>query len=169
MRVETTTRNIYTWDELNDEQQEKAIEKLWDLNVDYDWWDGVYEDASSVGLTISGFDLGRAMKCDVELDWSGLNVANKILELHGPNCDTYKSAEKYVARYMAALIDNVGLVPGEEIEVQTDWMDDDFRKELSVDYFHILQNEYDYLTSREAIIESIESNEYEFEEDGSLI
>jgi hypothetical protein len=32
-----------------------------------------------------------------------------------------------------------------------------------------MQNEYDYLTSREAIVESIESNEYEFEEDGSLI
>ena len=45
MRVETTTRNIYTWDELNDEQQSKAIEKLWDLHVDYGWWDGVYEDA----------------------------------------------------------------------------------------------------------------------------
>ena len=48
-------------------------------------------------------------------------------------------------------------------------MDDDFRKELSDDYFHTLRNEYDYLTSREAIIESIESNEYEFDESGSLI
>jgi len=166
MRVETTTRNIYTWAELNDEQQEKAIEKLWDLNVDYDWWDGVYEDASSVGLTISGFDLGRAMKCDVELDWSGLDVANKILELHGPNCDTYKSAEKYVARYMAAQID----ISNDLIDDSMDEdMDDDFRKELSDNYFHTLQNEYDYLTSREAIIESIESNEYEFDESGSLI
>ena len=166
MRVETTTRNIYTWDELNEKQQEKAIEKLWDLNVDYDWWDGVYEDASSVGLTISGFDLGRAMKCDVELDWSGLDVANKILELHGPDCDTYKSAQKYVARYMAAQID----ISNDLIDDSMDEdMDDDFRKKLSVDYFHILQNEYEYLTSREAIIESIESNEYEFEEDGSLI
>ena len=165
MRVETTTRNIYTWEELNDEQQEKAIDKLWDLNVDYDWWDGVYEDASSVGLTISGFDLGRAMKCDVELDWSGLDVANKILELHGPHCDTYKSAEKYIARYMAALIDNVELVD----DSMDEDMDVDFRKELSDDYFHILRNEYDYLTSREAIIESIESNEYEFDESGSLI
>ena len=169
MRVETTTRNIYTWAELNEKQQEKAIEKLWDLNVDYDWWDGVYEDATTVGLTISGFDLGRVMTCDVELDWSGLDVANKILELHGPDCDTYKSAEKYIARYMAALIDNVGLVPGEEIKVATFMMDDDFRKELSDNYFHTLQNEYDYLTSREAIIESIESNEYEFDESGSLI
>lgn len=169
MRIETTTRNIYTWDELNEKQQSKAIEKLWDLNVDYDWWGMTYEDASSVGLTISGFDLGRAMKCDVELDWSGLDVANKILELHGPNCDTYKSAEKYVARYMAALIDNVELVPGEEIEVQTDFMDDCFRGALSVDYFHILRDEYDYLTSEKAIIESIKSNEYEFDESGSLI
>ena len=166
MRVETTTRNIYTWAELNDEQQEKAIEKLWDLKVDYDWWGMTYEGASSVGLTISGFDLGRAMKCDVELDWSGLNVANKILELHGPDCDTYKSAQKYVARYMASQID----ISNDLIDDSMDEdMDDDFRKELSDDYFHMLQNEYDYLTSREAIIESIESNEYEFEEDGSLI
>ena len=166
MRVETTTRNIYTWAELNDEQQEKAIEELWDLNVDYAWWDGVYEDASSVGLTISGFYHGHAMKCDVELDWSGLDVANKILELHGPDCDTYKSAQKYVARYMASQID----ISNDLIDDSMDEdMDDDFKKELSVDYFHTLQNEYEYLTSREAIIESIESNEYEFDESGSLI
>jgi len=80
-----------------------------------------------------------------------------------------KSAEKYVARYMAALIDSVGLVPGEEIEVCTVGMDEDFEKELSKDYFYIMQNEYDYLTSEKAIIESIKSSEYEFEEDGSLI
>ena len=83
MRVETTTRNIYTWDELNEKQQEKAIEKLWDLNVDYDWWDGVYEDASSVGLTISGFYHSHAMKCDVELDWSGCTWPTRFWNFTG--------------------------------------------------------------------------------------
>lgn len=32
----------------------------------------------------------------------------------------------------------------------------------------ILQKEYDYLTSREAIVETIQANEYEFNEHGSF-
>ena len=32
----------------------------------------------------------------------------------------------------------------------------------------MLRNEYEYLTSEEAVIESIRANEYEFTEDGKL-
>jgi hypothetical protein len=34
--------------------------------------------------------------------------------------------------------------------------------------YRALETEYDYLTSEEAIIETIEANEYEFTEDGEL-
>ena len=42
----------------------------------------------------------------------------------------------------------------------------DFEYELAKCYFKSLQEEYDYRLSDEAIIESIESNDYEFTEDG---
>ena len=46
--------------------------------------------------------------------------------------------------------------------------EDDFLQSLCEDYRIILRNEYEYLTSEEAIIETIESNEYYFTEDGKL-
>jgi len=47
-------------------------------------------------------------------------------------------------------------------------IDDDFLKSLLKNYAALLQEEYEYLTSREAIINTIKSNEYEFDEDGNL-
>ena len=41
MRKETI--EIYKFEELSDESQEKAIEKFYDLNIYEGWWDSVYE------------------------------------------------------------------------------------------------------------------------------
>lgn len=41
MRKETI--EIYKFEELSEEVQEKVIEKFHDINTHYDWWDGVYE------------------------------------------------------------------------------------------------------------------------------
>jgi len=55
--IETT---VYKFDELSDEAKQQSIENLYDLNVDYEWWDCTYEDAENIGLKISEFDLDRA-------------------------------------------------------------------------------------------------------------
>jgi hypothetical protein len=47
-------------------------------------------------------------------------------------------------------------------------MEGEFLKSLLEDYRIILSKEYDYLTSRESIIETIEANEYEFDENGNI-
>ncbi len=46
--------------------------------------------------------------------------------------------------------------------------EDEFLKELLEDYRIILQKEYEYQTSEEAIIGTIEANEYEFTQDGKM-
>jgi hypothetical protein len=40
----TKTINLYSFDELSTEAQNKAIENLSDINVDHEWWDFVYTD-----------------------------------------------------------------------------------------------------------------------------
>jgi hypothetical protein len=40
MRVEQ--RNVYTFEELSPEIQQKVIEKNYDVNVDYEWWEDNY-------------------------------------------------------------------------------------------------------------------------------
>ena len=65
MRTETTTRTLYTFAELSDDAQQRAIEKLWGINTDFDWWEFAYETIQKAGeclgidCTIDGFDLDR--------------------------------------------------------------------------------------------------------------
>jgi len=53
-------------------------------------------------------------------------------------------------------------------DIDTEDIDAEFLRSLCEDYRIMLQNEYEYLTSEEAIIETIIANEYEFTEEGEL-
>lgn len=96
MRTEIIERKLYTFDELSEDIQEKAIEKLWDINVDYEWWDFTYDDALSIGLKIIGFDLDRNKHVEGNIIEYTSDVAKKIIEYHGPDTDTFKLAEQYL-------------------------------------------------------------------------
>lgn len=147
--MKTITVNLYEFDELSEESQQKAIENLYDINVDYDWWDSTYDDAKNVHLKITGFNLDRANYCNAEYIYSASDTKKAILENHGKNCETYKTVKKYDLR------------KGEDEA-------EEMLKELSEDYKNILNEDYEYRTTREAIIETIKANEYTFEENGKL-
>jgi len=75
-------------------------------------------------------------------------VKKLIREHHGKKCSTYQYVNDWDMR---TLID-----------------EDDFKHGLLEEYLSILQKEYDYLTSEESIIESIQCNEYDFDINGNL-
>lgn len=52
----TITTTVYEYEELSDAAKEAAREWYRSGNLDYDWWDGVYEDAKSAGA-ILGIDI----------------------------------------------------------------------------------------------------------------
>lgn len=56
--MRTETIKIYKFEELNDESQEKAIEKFYDLNIYEGWWDSVYEMYMDRD-TETGFDIDK--------------------------------------------------------------------------------------------------------------
>ena len=63
-RTKETT--LYRFEELSEGAQEKAMERLWDINVDHEWWEGTTEDignfgeASGLGCTYGKeFDIDR--------------------------------------------------------------------------------------------------------------
>ena len=187
-KIETV---VYKFDELSDEAKQKAIENLYALNVDHEWWDGTYEDAENIGLKITAFDLGRASYVKGSFTQSALDVAKRIIEEHGEQCGTYQSAKDYMAEYEKLIVEqcqdeaDMLCVPLDydkyfgriyypeeyysQDEIDTEDIDTEFLRSLCEDYRIILQNEYEYLTSEEAIVESIQSNEYEFTEEGELI
>lgn len=156
MRTEKIT--IFEFNELTEDAQQKAIDNLSDINVDFDWWDFTYNDAALIGLNITGFDIGKGSCVDGDMTESPEEVARLIMENHGPVCETYKDAINFLEE-----------VKGWDDESQAfEEAALEFERTIKEDYRIILSNEYDFLTSEEAIKETIEVNEYEFTADGKI-
>jgi len=165
--MKTIEIQLFKFDELSDKAKEKAIEENYNWNVLYDWYDNVYEDAKNVGIEINGFDIDRGNYCQIENfdDWH--IIADKIMQEYGENCQTYKIAEFYLKErdeiIDTAIRDENGDFENEyEIDNLLDDLEEDFKNDLSEEYVSILRKVYEYLTSEEAIIETLEANEIEF-------
>lgn len=155
--MKTITINIYNFKELSEKTQQKVLEKLSDINVDFDWWDSLYDDAKQAGLEIESFDIYNR-EISGKLDGFFIDSIEWILKNHGESCDTYKIAKEYLPKY-------------EKSKKEDDTLDDlreEYAGKLCQCYLKMLTDEYNYFTSEEAILETIEANEYTFESDGTM-
>ena len=194
MRIETSTRKLYQFAELDEETQQKAIEKLYDINVDHEWYDCTYEDVKEIGKIIgirvdkvyfSGFSSQGDGAC-FEGSYEYAKGSGKAIRTYAPrDTELHGIADRLTAiqrPYMYGLYAHVkqrGHYYHEnctEIDVDHDgYYDtlpyDDIVEELR-DFmrwiYSRLEKEYEYLTSEESIKETIEANEYEFDENGDL-
>lgn len=161
------TINLYSFEELNEETKQKAIEKCSSINVDYDWWESVYYDAKQAGIKITSFDLDRNRHCKGEFITNAYDVANWIIKDHGKDCTTYKTSKKFLEEYAkreeAIGDDDNPFNPDVNECIE---MEEEFLKDILKDYSEILQKEYEYLGSDEAIIKTIIANDYHFTIDG---
>lgn len=172
--MKTIKIKIYSFDELTDYAKENAINELSDINVSFEWWSFTFEDAENIGLKIKGFDLVRY--CECEFIYGAIECANKIIKEHGQNCQTFNTAHQFlidrnnlVAKYSDGK--NLEIVAEHneyEFDQECNELENDFLKSISEDYRIILNKEYEYQTSKDAIIESIKSNAYDFTEDGEI-
>lgn len=151
--MKTISIDLYEFSELSTEAQDKALSELQDINVNYDWWDGTYQDAQNIGLVITGFDVYN-YKISGELEVDNIEACNKIVAEHGEECETYKTAKNFIEAYTNCKPSQI-----EELEESN-------TRRLLNDYLKILSDEYSYLQTAEAIKETIESNEYFFTKDG---
>lgn len=162
---------VFPYSELSEKAKEKVMSKFGDINVDYEWWDSLCEDALNIGLKIDAFDLDRNSHVVGHFIESPEDVANNIFREHGKSCDTYATAQDYLLE-LSDLEDKCYTDHADE-EYPEDFLDtEDINKEflrsLCEDYRIMLQKEYEYRLSREAVEESIIANEFEFTEDGKL-
>lgn len=171
--MRTIRTKVYKFNELTPEGQQNAIEKLYDINVDHNWWEFTYEDAANIGLKITEFDLDRNRSAKGEFTIAANEVAANIFRDHGQDCETYKTAKSYMEVWQpvfdAYMDENSEKYESRESENELQDIEDDFLKSLLEDYSILLQKECDYRTSKEAIIETINANEYEFLANGKLI
>lgn len=174
--MNTVTINIYKFNELSEDAKKNAVNRLSDINVSHEWWDGIYEDAKNIGLSITGFDLDRNRHATGIFERDLTNVADLIIENHGEDCDTYKLAKQFltdrdelVAKYSDGVDTSVVSEENEyDFDNECDDLEEEFKRAILEEYACMLQNEYEYQTEDEAIIETIESNDYDFTEDGKL-
>ena len=172
MRIDKVQTKVYPFSELTDEAKQTALEKLYDINVDYDWWEFTYEDAANVGIKITEFDIDRGSFCHGDFTLDAEDVAKKIIEEHGKSCETWNTANEFIAVFEQGKQDHESAEDYDsdyELFIESAYYQEivvEFRRFILEDYRIILQHEFEYLTGEEAILETIEANEYEFTEDG---
>jgi hypothetical protein len=173
--MRTIQTNLYKFNELSEEAKQKAIERLYDINIDYDWWNYLFDDAKEIGLKINSFDIDmQTIKGSFLLN--PYEIAQKIINNHGEYSDTYLLSQRYIKDWNDIVTQhsdgtNTNEVcedKQDEFDILADELDNTFLDDLLECYLVLLKNHYDYITSEEGIIETIECNEYEFTIDGKL-
>lgn len=192
--MKTIEYKLATFDELTDEQRAKALEHHRNWNVRDEWWEYTYEDAKAIaalmGLEIdkiyfSGFwsqgdgacfegtirpakGIVAAVKAYAPQDTELHSIAAGIAEL------------QRVAFYTAsAIVAQSGHYHHErsmsvDVDCERGKADEPAWKDWCADFalwiYKRLESGYEFLTSDEAVAESLRANEVEFEidEDGDL-
>jgi len=162
--MKTIKTTVYNFEELSDKSKQVAIADNQDINVNFEWWESTYEDAERIGLKITSFDLDRNRHAEGNFLLSANEVSQNILNEHGEQCETYKTTEAFMEVWQP-VFDNY-ITEEEDNEEELIEIENDFLNNILEDYSVMLQNEYEYLISDEAIAETLISNEYEFTEDG---
>lgn len=156
MRQETI--NIYPFEELSEEAQQKALAWWLKGGLDYEWWENVYENAENVGIKITAYGERHIEGyCLTDIK----TVITNILKDHDKDTPTHITASNLKIEQLNIL------------EKRGEWgtvkeLEHDFLYDILEDYRTMLNKEYEYLTSEESAKESIISNEYEFTVKGSV-
>lgn len=170
--MRTIRTKVYQFSELSEQAKERAVEVMQDINVDYEWWGATYEDAANIGLILEGFEMDSASfvrDLTGKFTLSAHEVAANIIRDHGEVCETNKTAQRFLdADNSIELSEGEQYGEGKEYEDKMMELEDVFLNELLIDYKKLLQDDFEYKCSKEAIIETIEANEYEFTIDGNL-
>ena len=149
MRKVIETIELYKFNELDYPTQQQILNEFYDINVDFEWWEYIYNEAESIGLKITSFSLDRDYYIKGHSTKDIDTIKELILANHGENCKTYKLVNEWDLN-------------DETIDI------DKCINSLLKEYLKLLQKEYDYRISTEAIEETIECNDYEFTKEGIL-
>jgi hypothetical protein len=162
--MRTIKKTIYEFSELSEKSKYNALNLLSDINTDNQWYDFYYDDINAIGMKCNGFDIYNNY-CTLEFIDDSQITAEKIILNHGQKCQTYLIAIEHIKNVKK---DKDLLEDEYEYSDEEEFNDMKFLEDLGKEYLSLLRLEYEYQTSDEAIISTIELNEYEFTEDGKL-
>jgi len=165
------TIKCYQYDELEGKAKERA--RNWFLESDeMDWaWDDMKGDAADVGLKLTAIDERSGAEGDF-ID-SATVCADAIIREHGATCDTFKTAQAFQREHSALWAKYRDAEAKDEstlaVEDEIEELEKEFLRSLLEDYRILWTREVEYHYSEEYVKESMEANEYEFDENGRRV
>lgn len=176
--MRTVRTKVYKFSELSEKAKERAIEKHYDINVDYEWHKWTTEEQEE-RLTALGFVNPKIMFSGFASQGDGAcficdNVDFRVFldGKYAAFASVLSCSITHTWRYYFATSTTVNL------NIEDNITDEDYneiekaveeeREKLGNEIYRILEKAYDYLTSEEAIRETIEANDYEFTKEGNI-
>jgi len=144
MRQETIVKTYLKFTELSEAQQDQVIDKLSDINTHHDWYESTYEYYNDKLKALGFYDI----KFEFSGFWSQGDGAS------------FTAKHKRGTIYKSSRYSHSGTMRCDESEVLLA-----VARRIADKLYKSLYSEYEYLTSKEAIIETIEANDYEFDQD----
>ena len=100
MREMTTM--VYSFNELSEAAQERALNAFRDINVEYDWWEDSYDTIRTagklLGLDIDGIYFDAYLYCIFDADYEYARGAAKAIQAEFPRAtDLHDVARKLQA------------------------------------------------------------------------
>lgn len=142
-RQETIVKTYLKFNELTKEQKTKVLDKLRDINVDGDYWYDFIYDEYRARLETMGY-------YDIEFQFSGFwsQGDGASFSAKHENGNIYTTG-MYCHSGSMRCDENEGLLSE--------------AKAIADELYRDLEKAYEYSTSDEAVTESIEANDYEFD------
>lgn len=175
---------VYSFDELSEGAQERALNELRPANIEPYWYEDTFDTIRTAGKLL-GLEIGEIQfdtdsYCTFDAHYRYVRGAVKAVRNEFPLvddlCKVAKDLQALQKRHFYSL--SCAVTEGRSMNYYRCFrFGEDYECEdlgdIIDDFAHwariLLRDEYEYLTSDEAVKEMIEANEYEFTEDGKLL
>ena len=164
--MKTIEINVYKLKQLDKQTKEKVIENYRYINVeDTFWYDFIKEDFIRLGLEIRSFDLDRGSFAEIHID-DFEETSKSIIKEFGDSVAIKQTAKNYLDKYNKI---QANFKEDEDIERELEILDEEYQREFEVDILSYLRAEYESDISDEAVIDTIEANDYDFTTEGKIL
>lgn len=163
--MKTIEIKVYKFDELDKQTKEKVIDNYRHINVeDTFWYDWIKEDFIRLGLEIRSFDLDRGSFAEIHID-DFEQTSKNIIDEFGDSVLIKQTAKNYL-KELEEIVSN--FKEDEDVDRELEILDEEYQKEYSEDILSYLRANYESDISDEAVINTIEANDYDFTTNGKI-
>ena len=164
--MKTIEIKVYKFEELDKQTQEKIIDNYRYINVEdtFFWFDCIKDDFNRLGLEIQAFDLDRGNYAKIYID-NFEDTSKNIIEEFGDSVPIKQTAKNYIYEFNKI---QANYKEDEDIERELEILDEEYQKEYSEDILSYLRESYEWEITDQAIIETIEANDYDFTTEGKI-